>query len=290
MSFDSFIEQAWHDHADHVEAVAERLASGPHRITTPDQVAPLVRLVVHVFGEHLGRWQDGQRLLDVLREHTRGDAAAESALRVGSAALTLAQGGSAPALDAEERIASLASAAAVALGRDETARASSLLMHALDLAAAAPVLPRRALAVATNNIASALGEQAERTPEQQRTMLAAAHASRVEWERAGTWLETERAEYVLAKSYLKAGDAAAAQRHAAQCLAICERSDAPPFERFFAHEALACAARAAGDGAAFAREAQAARLQFDAIDSADQPACRAELDALLSAGAAARSA
>src|SRR5688572_1370988 len=117
MSFDSFVEQAWQDHADHTEAVAERLANSPRRITTPAQVAPLVRLVVHVFGEHLGRWQDGQRLLDALREHphTRGDAAAESALRVGSAALTLAQGGSAPALDAEERLASLASASAISL-------------------------------------------------------------------------------------------------------------------------------------------------------------------------------
>jgi len=280
MGFDRFIEQAWQDHADHTEAVAERLAEVPRRITTPAQVAPLARLVLHVFGEHLGRWQDGQRLLEALRDHVRDDAAAASALRVGHAALALAQGGAAPGLDTEERIATLACASAIGLGRNELARASSWFLQAIDLAATEPVRPRRALAVAANNLACAVGELPERTPEQRRTMLAAAHAARVEWERAGTWLETERAEYVLAKSYLKAGDAAAAQRHATQCLEICEHHQAPAFERFFAHEALGHAAHAGGDRLAFEAALSSTQTQFDALSADDRTACGADLQAL----------
>ncbi len=51
-------------------------------------------------------------------------------------------------------------------------------------------------------------------------MIAAAQAGRRFWALAGTWLETERAEYRLAMTWLQAGDATQARHHAQQCLAI----------------------------------------------------------------------
>ena len=64
MDFDSFIKQAWADHADDAAGVALRLEQdGPALVSQAGQVARLVQLVHHVHGEHLARWQDGLALL-----------------------------------------------------------------------------------------------------------------------------------------------------------------------------------------------------------------------------------
>ena len=67
MSFQSFIETAWTDHGDHPEAVADRLAQSLHVIAAPGDIPPYARLVTHVYGEHLARWQSGVELLASLR-------------------------------------------------------------------------------------------------------------------------------------------------------------------------------------------------------------------------------
>ena len=90
--FDAFLAQSWADHAEHAEAVAERL-----RLQTPppgssDQVAALSRLTVHLFGEHLGLFDEARERLDALAGHGPPDAEALSALRVGRATLNLAEG------------------------------------------------------------------------------------------------------------------------------------------------------------------------------------------------------
>ena len=62
-------------------------------------------------------------------------------------------------------------------------------------------------------------------------MIVAAEAALRYWKQAGTWLEEERAEYRLAKSLLIAGRAVDAVASARRCLAVCERHEAPAFER-----------------------------------------------------------
>lgn len=70
MDFDSFLNQAWDEHATDAAGVAQRLAaSGPSLVTDEAQIAPLGNLVHHVYGEHLGRWAEGLALLHRLAKH-----------------------------------------------------------------------------------------------------------------------------------------------------------------------------------------------------------------------------
>jgi hypothetical protein len=76
-------------------------------------------------------------------------------------------------------------------------------------------------------------------------MLRSAAVSRDFWKIAGGWLEADRAEYRLATTHLKAGDAKTALSHAKECLAIIEANGSDPYEAFFAHEVIARARLAA---------------------------------------------
>lgn len=150
----------------------------------------------------------------------------------------------------------LAGAAALALLQDET--------------------QLRSLAVLAQHVHGAhLARWAER-----RLMLQAAQVGRQYWARAGSWLETERAEYRLARSWLKAGDAAQAQRHARLCLDLVRTNHGPALERLLAWEALGCAARAAGDAAGHAAALAEAQAAYAALDESDRSWCLASVQAL----------
>ncbi len=64
--FDAFLSRCWADHADHAEAVAGRLRTDTPEPVTSAQVAALARLVVHLLGEHLGRFDDAHWRLSAL--------------------------------------------------------------------------------------------------------------------------------------------------------------------------------------------------------------------------------
>jgi hypothetical protein len=111
-------------------------------------------------------------------------------------------------------------------------------------------------------------------------MLDLAAASRAHWTQAGTWLEVERADYALALCHLSTGLNDQALQFAAQCLAACTQNDAPAYEFFFAHEAIARAQHALGDAVARARNVACAEAAFQRLTVSDQDACRATLTAL----------
>lgn len=289
-SFDGFLQQAWADHADQPEAVAARLRTDTPAPQTAEQLAALTRFVVHLCGEHLGAFDDGRWRLTALARHPLADATVQSALRVGAAGLTLAEGRAADTreLSAEEHVRSEAAAAAICLGRRQTERAMSLLQSARERLAALPsagVASHRALAAACNNMAWELHDRgAERSAEDNAAMIEIAVASRLHWEKAGTWLEVERADYALALCHLAADRANEALSFAAQCLAGCTQNAAPPYEYFYAHEALARVQHARGDHAAGAGHIAEAQAAFAQLDTANQDACRPSLDTLRALG------
>ena len=290
MSFDDFLAGAWAAHADDPAATAERLATqAPGLLTQASQLAPLAALVHHVCGEHLGDWAQGLAQLQRLREHPvcDGDADAQAAIARCRASLALCAGlaDERAAMTASDRVRVTALAAANLAERD-TARASALLAEALagaeaaGLGAADPA--QRALAVTANNLACTLEEKKSgRSAAERELMIAAAQAARRHWALAGTWLETERAEYRLAMTWLQAGDAAQAREHAEACLAIVGANGNPPLERFFGHEALALAERAAGHTEAAAQAVAAARAAFAELEEGDRGWCRPTLERLL---------
>jgi len=111
-------------------------------------------------------------------------------------------------------------------------------------------------------------------------MIAAAEGGLKYWRLAGTWLEEERAHYRLAHSLLAARRPADALVSARRCLEVCERNDAPPFERFFAHAVLAFAQRAAGNADGFSTSREKARQEYERVPSDEQPWCEVELKKL----------
>lgn len=286
MDFDTWIESAWNEHATDPEGVAARLQrDGPALATDEAALTQLARLVHHVQGEHLARWHDGRALLAAIARHAASGAAVAADIARFDASLALAAGNSAPreALPPADRVRVDAMTAA-SLTEHDTPRATALLRQALaqvdTLAPPAGDPLHRALAVSGNNLACTLEEKPQRSEQERALMILAAQAARRHWELAGTWLEVERAEYRLARTWLQAGDAGQALVHAQACLRIVQAHDGPALERFFAHEALALAAKAAGDAAASDRAVAAARADFAALAADDQAWCQATLQTL----------
>ena len=283
MSFDQFLESAWDDHVDHLEQVAERLLQSLQQVAAPENVAPFVHLLTHVFGEHLGQWQRGVELMQAMRALPACSGSdAVAALDRGIATMRYANGdGSAlVALAVDERVAALASAASALAGHNEFKRAlvayGEALQHAsAGLPAGSPAV--RALAVGGNNLAAALEEKPERDAVETQGMIAAAEGGLRYWKQAGTWLQEERAEYRLARCLLRAGQAAAALRSGQRCIEICTQNDAPAFEQFFGHAVLALAQRAVGDAQAFAVTRERAQAFFEQVPVAEQRWCESDL-------------
>jgi hypothetical protein len=286
MDFDSFLDQAWTDHADHTAAVAQRLVdTGLGLLQKQDQVGSLAFLAQHVHGQHLGRWTEGiafqERLLSLPMVEAGGSTA--QTLQRYVAVLKLAGGLEDPrsGLDASDT-ARLTALTAAALNVHDTPRAQALLEEAI-AAAKDGALPDadpaiRALAVAGNNLAGTLEDLPERSPAERALMILAAQTGRQFWARAGTWLETERAEYRLAKTWLKAGDAATALQHAQHCLDLIDQQAPTPalaLERFFGYEARACAASALQRADLLADSRARAEAAFEALPASDQTWCQA---------------
>lgn len=284
--FDAFLEQAWADHGERAEEVAARLEQGYALIESPAQVAPFARILAHVDGEHLARWAGGAARLERLRAHAqwRDDGDGAVVVKRLVAAMRLGGGADAPADLSAADLAHAHAVAASALAAQQ--RIPEAIRHYRAALAAAgsgladgdPAI--RALAVTSNNLAAALEEAGARSADETSAMLEAARASRECWARAGGWVEAERAEYMLAKCHLAAGDAATALDHARRCVAICEANGADAFERFFAQGVAALGHRALGDAAQF-ETAKASALALHATLAEDlKPWCESTLRVL----------
>lgn len=280
MGFSTFMEKAWNDHATDARAVAQRLSEGAALVADESQLAQLATLAHHVFGEHLGEWRAGAAFIEglaALPAYAPEGSSGQTLRRcVASLALCGDAGADLGALAPSDRIR-VAAMAAASLAERDTPRAMRLLQGALDQAgragldAADPM--NRALAIAGNNLASTLEEKAQRSPEERELMILAAQAARHYWGIAGTWLETERAEYRLAMTWLRAGDAPRARTHAQNCLDIVAANGGPALERLFGWEALGLVERAAGNTVGHAQALARAREAFAELDEADKGWC-----------------
>jgi len=287
MDFDAALAQAWNDHADHPQAVATRWPALQSLAADEPQIERLAALMRHVHGVHLGEWQRGSAALQGLRTLSafRDDGSSGESLRRMLASLALCDGAaeSVEAFSASDRIR-VGAMAAENLNAHDPARAATLLRETL-AEAQRSTLPdndpmHRAIAVATHNLACTLADKPDRSADERALMILVAQASRHHWERAGTWLEVERAEYRLAMTWLHAGDLAQARQHAQACLDIVEANHGAALERLFGWEALGLVERAAGDRAAHARALQKATAAFTELSADDQAWCRASLDKL----------
>ena len=283
MTFDEMIEQAWDDHGDHAEAVADRLAAAAPTIGAQAQFAPFARIVTHVYGEHLGDCERGVALLSSLRKLPGYSDTPEvgGIVTRSVAALRFVGGdaGAAATLGVEDRVSALATAASALTARGEFRRALDAYADAVRLAPSLPARSAafRALAIGGNNLSAALEERANRTPAETEGMIAAARGGLAFWRKSGTWLEEERALYRLARSLLAAGQPGEAALCAQQCGKLCDDNHAPAFERFFASAVLARALREDGRQADYRQVRNEALDWFDAVPDDERDWCEADL-------------
>lgn len=69
MDFDTAIGQAWNDHADDAQGVADRVPELLALVIDEPQLERLIALARHVCGPHLGAWSAGRVVLESLRTH-----------------------------------------------------------------------------------------------------------------------------------------------------------------------------------------------------------------------------
>jgi tetratricopeptide (TPR) repeat protein len=287
MNFDNFLEAAWADHGAQPQEVADRLASSMHLVAAPQDIVPVARLLTHVYGEHLGQWTDGVKLLNSLRSLPAYDGSVDcdGAINRSVASLLYASGDHSALvpLGDEDQVSALSVAAAALAGRQDLTQAIQAYYRALELANAGlpPGSPAiRSLAVGGNNLAAALEEKKDRDAAQTKGMIAAAEGALKYWKLAGTWLEGERAEYRLSRSLLQAGQAQEAVDSGQRCVALCELNQAPAFELFFGYAVLALAQRAAGAADLFLVARQQALNAFASVPLEERQWCESDLSEL----------
>jgi tetratricopeptide (TPR) repeat protein len=283
-SLDAFLKAAWADHGERPQEVADRLTASVDIIQAGKEFAPYVRLLMHVYGEHLGQWQHAVGLLERLRSLPAAEGSPEVDGLIDQAVATMRfASGDATALDAlpmDARVSALTTASSAFAAHNKLQQAIAAFERALQQAEAG--LPDgspafRALAVAGNNLAVALEGELERDAIQTKAMLTAAEAGLKYWKLAGTWLEEERAEYRLARSQLQAGKPREAVASAQRCIALCRKNAAPAFEQFFGFAALALAQRGAGEREASDANREEAMRQLEQVPSEDRQWCSADL-------------
>jgi hypothetical protein len=280
------IEGGWDYHDTESERLAVELeaAAAAGSVRAADQVS-FLRLAGHVIGEHLSDWPRARRLAERVLD---GEApCAETAKAWAHLSLARLLAGDAVAA-AEAELVFLAAlgddfrgglielrfmlVAALVSGR-RTEEATGLYAAALGLAEAlGEAAPHRAIAVASNNLASELVEQQARTEAEDALMLRAAGAAHAAWARCGTWVNEERALYLKALVANALGDPPQALAHADAALALIAANGDQPIDAAFLTLARARAHHLAGDATAAAAElaqADAGAADWDDDDLKD---------------------
>ncbi len=287
MSFESYLNQAWADHAADSVKVANEFSNGASLVESNDQISQFAGLVTHVMGEHLGQWENGLSLLKDLQKHPKFLAGTESerAVRRSLQVLKVGKGQTEELSEFSnsDQIRIMATAASALSDRDPV-RAKELLINSLELAQSVsdhkdPA--NRALAITGNNLACALEEKLNRSQSETELMILAAQTGRKFWELAGTWVEISRAEYRLAMSFLQAGDLVNADLHAQSCIEICQENKAGDLDMFYCFEALALVERAKQNEVGFQKALARAQSYFEKQSPDDQSWAEKSLKKLL---------
>jgi hypothetical protein len=273
----NWLDAAWARHDKEPRALADELLA--RAATLPDDAdgAEAVRLARHTLLAHLDDAAMLQRVLQALPE---GQTIGAQKERSAWAVAALAGGGwpDVPALPESVTWLLLGDVAQALLHRGDLSAARQRVLAFEDTAAAhTDPAARRAYAATTHNVTLAL-RTGPRDAARDALMIEMAELERRAWARAGTWLEVERADYVLAMCHAAIGQGTQALGYATACLQACEAHGADAAERFFAHECNVHAARAAGDSAsAAAHRARMVALLAEVQDAGMKAWCEETL-------------
>lgn len=289
MDFNTYLNKAWNDHAADAASVANTFHEGLKLVQTASDLEQLGRLATHVYGEHLGKWNDGLSFINILSRHSQFSANSliEKSFSIfkGSLSLSAAQ----PSFDLKsysvsDQIRILAMSASSLSEQGQSDKAKDYFLKALELGQSGiskedPA--NRSLAITGNNLACSLEEKNTRNDKETDLMILAAKTARKFWEIAGTWKEVERAEYRLSQSYLKAAKIEESFIHAQNCVEICSENSAPALEFFFSYEALALAEKAKGNNLGYKTAVAQVNKYFEQLSADDKSWCETTLKKII---------
>jgi hypothetical protein len=258
----NWLDRAWDEHADHARRVAGELAAQAAGLPDDDDGAEAVRLARHTLLGHLADPAALRGFLAAVPGGAKLDPMRERAEWV----LASFEGRPAAELPQSVRWGLVADVAQAEIesGRLDRARERIFAIEA-EAATHTDEGARRAYAATCNNLALALRTGARGDAARDALMLDFAALARRAWQRAGNWMNVERADYQLAMCHAVLGQGAQAQAFAQACLACCEANGADAAERFFAHEAVVHAHSAAGDAVQAAQHRERMAALLDAI-------------------------
>lgn len=281
MTFEEYLNDAWAAHPEQPAELLKNFKSHFSLISSGDEITSMGHLIAHVSGEHLGEWGKGIQLLQELRNHPQ--VKDEAALNRFIASLSLGddRSFSLANFSDSDKVRILAMTASALAAQNDLERSAQYLAEAEEICNAK--LDRkdpanRNLAVASNNLACSLEEKKSLTHDETYLMIHAAFTARKFWEIAGTWLEVERAEYRLAKTFLKADILDKAFSHAEKCLEIISANGNDPLEVFFGMEVLAEVEKARNNGLGCDEAVKCMRESFDKLKPEDKNWCQQTLE------------
>ena len=205
------IREGWGYHDTESERLADELEAANLGELKGEASAHCLRLSNHTIGEHLGDWPRARRFAEAVRE-----AAADRPVDGGFGAhLAVARymdgdtiaaqqaeidclGAAEHPVDAYLSVKSLLAGALAGSGRFGDAGVVIAAANRLAAGLGEGAASNRSMAVANNNLASELVESEELDADQARMMLDCAEAAHTFWKRCGTWVNEERALYLLA--------------------------------------------------------------------------------------------
>lgn len=282
MTISEYINSAWTLHATSPEQVLAEMKDQFKNIETEDDILKLAHLIVHVSGEHLGKWQTGLELLRKLKNNSLLKKRADmqrfvAILELGNNPNTSIEKFSS---SDQARILATTGSALISLGGLKTGelflKKASVLAEGFEPSDPANMT----LAMNANNVASSLEEKSDRSAEEAVVMIDAAKMARVFWEKAGTWKEVERAEYRLGQSYLQAQQFDLALKHADLCLKIVNENHNEPLELFFALELRVLIFKAMNQEEDSKNALTSMRSVFNGLTPEDQSWCKEILTSL----------
>lgn len=281
MNFKDYNTQSWKMHATDPDLVMKSFKDNLNLVETNADAVLFGNLVVHVSGEHLGKWNEG---LEILRKLKTNDYITDmNSFDRYFAILGL---GANPDFAINhflpsDQVRILAVTSSALASQNDLVRAEKYLKAAYaiaieDLTKDDPA--NKSLAITGNNLACALEEKESRTKEDTELMKLAARIGRTFWEICGTWKEVERAEYRLANTFLQAKEYDLALHHAKICLSIIEENNNEPLEAFFGYEVLALIERAMNNSFAYASAKNKMEAVFETLSAEDQKWARVTLE------------
>ncbi len=254
-------------HGGDLRGAADALAGLAAIVASNEDAARFASVVTHVIGEEGADWNLALTLLATLQESFHHSVGVQ-----GNYAVTCYLDDQwIEGLRAETRAATAAKESAMAVAvwiRLSTAHAFQrkrnwascfrLLDPVLELARGLETASRHdaSIAAVANSMASDILDLAVRTAEQDVALEKSALLSRAFWQRAGTWIHQERADYLLSLAYNALGRHEDARQAATRALATIDAHGDEAIDRAFINVELALASRKLGRATEFTNARQ----------------------------------